>query len=86
MFDEITIKDVKVKIGLLCKSKRKELQLTREQLAEELSISRATIQNIESGKNATLDSLLKMAVHFNLLDKIYQGLQGLESNDNISLY
>ncbi len=86
MFDEITIKDVKVKIGLLCKAKRKELQLTREQLAEELSISRATIQNIESGKNATLDNLLKIAVHFNLLDKIYHGLQQLESGDNLSLY
>ena len=86
MFDEITIKDVKVKIGLLCKAKRKELQLTREQLAEELSISRATIQNIESGKNATLDNLLKIAVHFNLLDKIYQGLEKLESGDHLSLY
>jgi transcriptional regulator with XRE-family HTH domain len=87
MFEIITIKEVKVKIGTLCKAKRKEYGLTREQLAEELGMSRATIQNIESGKNATLDNLLKIANHFHLMEAIYKAIVALNSpNDNLSLY
>ena len=87
MIDKVTIKEVKIKIGTLCKNKRKEYKLTREQLAEELSLSRTTIQNIENGKNATLDNLLKIANHFNLLEVMYNAIAQLDTaNDNISLY
>jgi transcriptional regulator with XRE-family HTH domain len=87
MIDKITIKEVKIAIGTLCKNKRKEYKLTREQLAEELGLSRATIQNIENGKNATLDNLLKIANHFNLLETIFKAIVELNTtNDNISLY
>lgn len=87
MIDKVTIKEVKIAIGTLCKNKRKEYKLTREQLAEELSLSRATIQNIENGKNATLDNLLKIANHFNLLETIFKAIVELNTtNDNISLY
>ncbi len=87
MIDKITIKEVKIKIGALCKNKRKEYKLTREQLADELSLSRTTVQNIENGKNATLDNLLKIANHFNLLEVMYSAIVELDTtNDNISLY
>jgi transcriptional regulator with XRE-family HTH domain len=87
MIDKVTIKEVKIAIGVLCKNKRKEYKLTREQLAEELGLSRATIQNIENGKNATLDNLLKIANHFNLLETIFKAIVELNTtNDNISLY
>ncbi len=87
MINKVTIKEVKIAIGNLCKNKRKEYKLTREQLAEELGLSRATIQNIENGKNATLDNLLKIANHFNLLETIFKAIVELNTtNDNISLY
>jgi len=88
MLHSITIKEVKIQIGQLCKAKRKEFNLTREQLADALQMSRATIQNIESGKNATLDNLLKIANHFHLLETIFEGVQSLHnsSSDPLSLY
>lgn len=88
MLHTITIKEVKIKIGQLCKAKRKEFNLTREQLADALQMSRATIQNIESGKNATLDNLLKIANHFHLLETIFESVQSLHnsSSDPLSLY
>jgi len=70
MINITTIKDVKIKIGKACKSLRKSNNLSREELAEVLEISRATIQNIENGKNATLDNILKVANHFGLLQPI----------------
>lgn len=88
MLHSITLKEVKIQIGQLCKAKRKEYNLTREQLADALQMSRATIQNIESGKNATLDNLLKIANHFHLLETIFEGVQSLHdsSSDPLSLY
>ena len=70
MFEITTIKDVKVKIGEACKSLRKSNNLSREDLAEVLDVSSTTIQNIENGKNATLDNVLKAANHFGLLQSI----------------
>lgn len=51
-------------------------------------MSSTTIQNIENGKNATLDNLLKVANHFDLLEKIFSSLEIEEqtSSTNISLY
>jgi transcriptional regulator with XRE-family HTH domain len=88
MLNPTSIKDVKIQIGQLCKAKRKEFNLTRDQLADALQMSRATIQNIESGKNATLDNLLKIANHFHLLETIFGGVESLQnsSSDPLSLY
>ncbi len=71
MIDILTIKDVKLKIGEWCKQKRREYELTQEELARDLDMSRITIQQLESGKNVTLDTLLKVANHFNSLPVIY---------------
>ncbi|MBB3123774.1 transcriptional regulator with XRE-family HTH domain [Mesoflavibacter sabulilitoris] len=87
MLDIVTIKDIKVKIGEACKALRKSNDLSREDLAEALEVSSTTIQNIENGKNATLDNVLKVANHFGLLQSISKELDSTITNQNdISLY
>jgi len=72
MLNILTIKDVKSKIGEWCKQKRLEYELSQEELARELEMSRVTIQQLESGSNVTLDTLLKVANHFNSLAALYK--------------
>ncbi|TXD83870.1 helix-turn-helix transcriptional regulator [Subsaximicrobium wynnwilliamsii] len=87
MLEVITIKDVKVKIGEVCKGLRKSNDLSREDLAELLDVSSTTIQNIENGKNATLDNVLKVANHFGLLQSITKAIDTINTNQSdISLY
>lgn len=87
MVDVVTIKEVKLQLGALCKQKRHNYDLSQEALAEALDISRYTIQKFENGKNATLDTVLKIANHFDLLNNFYQALKDLENSNNInSLY
>lgn len=87
MIDAVTIKDVKLQLGELCKQKRQSYEMSQEDLAEALDISRYTIQKFENGKNATLDTVLKIANHFDLLNNLYQALKDIEkANDINSLY
>ena len=87
MLEVTTIKDVKVKIGDVCKALRKSNGLSRVELAEALNVSSTTIQNIENGKNATLDNVLKVANHFGLLKSIFKGVnQVVDKQNDISLY
>ncbi len=87
MLEIITIKDVKVKIGERCKALRKSNGLSRDELAEALDVSSTTIQNIENGKNATLDNILKVANHFGLLQSITKEIDKvIIDQNNISLY
>jgi transcriptional regulator with XRE-family HTH domain len=87
MIDAITIKDVKLQLGELCKQKRQSYEISQEALAEALDLSRYTIQKFENGKNATLDTVLKIANHFDLLSNLYQALKDIKkSNDINSLY
>ena len=87
MLEVTTIKDVKVKIGEACKALRKSNGLSRDELAEVLDVSSTTIQNIENGKNATLDNILKVANHFGLLASINKEVDKITANQNdISLY
>ncbi|MNV84854.1 hypothetical protein D3C71_1787560 [compost metagenome] len=73
MFSEsVKIKDVKLEIGKLVRSLRKRENISQEQLAELLELSRITIRNLESGKNATADTLLKVLQHFELLAPLHQ--------------
>lgn len=64
------IEDIKLDIGVLIKSYRKKEKISQEDLAIKLSLSRITIQNLESGKNFTIDTLLKVLQYFDLLNKI----------------
>lgn len=87
MLEIITIKDVKVKIGEACKTLRKSNGLSRDELAEVLDVSSTTIQNIENGKNATLDNILKVANHFDLLQSISKSVyRVIDEQNKISLY
>lgn len=87
MIDAVTIKDIKLQLGALCKQKRQNYDISQEDLAEALDISRYTIQKFEKGKNATLDTVLKIANHFDLLNSLHQALKDIEqSNDINSLY
>lgn len=87
MLEITTIKDVKLKIGVACKSFRQSNGLSRDELSEELDISSTTIQNIENGRNATLDTILKVANHFGLLQSIAKQIDQITKNhDDISLY
>ena len=82
-----TIKEVKERIGLVCQQHRKANDLSREDLSKALNISATTIQNIENGKNATLDNILKIANHFGLLTSIYNTIDdSVETENNGSLY
>jgi transcriptional regulator with XRE-family HTH domain len=71
MFKAITIKDTKLQIGSLVKILRKKQKLTQEELANQLNISRITIQNLEKGKNFTVDTLLKVCYHFDILNELH---------------
>ena len=83
----ITIKEVKMQLAELCKQYRQRYKLSQEELAEALGLSRFTVQKFENGKNATLDTALKIANHFNLLETFFKALKDLESNNNMeSLY
>jgi DNA-binding XRE family transcriptional regulator len=87
MLEVTTIKDVKVRIGEGCKALRVANDLSRDQLAEILDVFSTTIQNIENGKNATLDTTLKIANHFGLLPSIVKAIDETDiDQDNISLY
>lgn len=72
--ESIKIKDVKLQIGQLIKVLRKKNKLSQEDLGQLLDLSRITIQNLESGKNFTIDTLLKVTQHFDLLDALHQQL------------
>jgi transcriptional regulator with XRE-family HTH domain len=84
----LKIKDVKSEIGQLVKSYRKEQKLSQQELADQLELSRITIQNLESGKNFTIDTLLKVFNHFDLLVGFNQFLidKRIENEQLTSLY
>ena len=87
MIDAITIKEVKLQLGELCKQKRQIYEMSQQDLGEALELSRYTIQKFENGKNATLDTVLKIANHFDLLEPLFQALKDLENKNDInSLY
>ncbi len=87
MLDAVTIKDVKNKIGEWCRQKRQSYELSQEDLAKALDMSRVTIQQLEGGKNVTLDTLLKVVNHFDGLDTLFQLIkQNIEDNNLDSLY
>jgi transcriptional regulator with XRE-family HTH domain len=86
--ESIKIKDVKLEIGQLVRSHRRREKLSRQDLAEKLDLSRITIQNLESGKNFTIDTLLKVLQYFDLMSAFNDFLKGKRNeNDQVeSLY
>ncbi len=80
MLNVLNIKDVKLKVGELVRLLRKNENLSQEQLAEKLGLSRYTITNLESGQNATLDTLFKIFQYFDKLE-IFTGFIEREINN-----
>lgn len=87
MLGQVNIKDVKEKIGVWCKQKRLMYELSQDDLAQALEMSRLTIRKLEEGKNVTLDTLLKVVNHFDMLELVYKAIDSNISDNNInSLY
>lgn len=72
-----------MKIGQVIKEKRKEYQLTQEQLAEKIYVTNKTISNWETDRTTPdIDSLIRLANLFNLsLDNLL--LEGSDIVENI---
>jgi transcriptional regulator with XRE-family HTH domain len=87
MIDSVSIGEVKKTLGSLCRQQRQRYKMSQTDLGEALGISRYTIQNFESGKNATLDTFLKIAKHFDLMDDFYSALNSIvDTNNKESMY
>lgn len=72
MLSFLTIKEVKTNIGQWCKEMRKAQNLTKQELAAELNLSRFTIAKLENGDNATLDTVLKVVQYFDAMKSLNQ--------------
>lgn len=82
-----TISDVKLKIGEWCKQKRILYELSQDDLAQVLEMSRLTIRKLEDGKNVTLDTLLKVVNHFDMLEDVYNAIDtNITDTNSNSLY
>lgn len=86
MYATVSIKDVKLQLAKLCKQQRQSYQMSQEDLANALELSRYTIQKFEKGKNATLDTVLKIANHFDLLEDLYNAIESINNDTINSLY
>ena len=87
MFSNVTIKEVKLKFGSLVKLLRKKQNLTQEELGNKLNLSRITIQNLESGKNATMDTMFIVMQYFEILNSFYGQIETEITNSSYgSLY
>ena len=75
MIQGTTIKQVKNKLGEWCKHKRQQYDLSQEDLAKELEMSRLTIRKLEEGKNVTIDTVLKVVNHFDGLEAVYTAIE-----------
>jgi transcriptional regulator with XRE-family HTH domain len=72
----LKIKDVKASAGLWVRNLRKVNGMSQQELADKLSLSRVTIQKMESGSNFTIDTFLLALQHFDQL----QNLEGFFKN------
>ena len=88
LFETPTLKVAKVELGLLVKSFQKREKLSTQDLAEKPHLSWIMIQNLESGKNFTIDTLLKVLQYFDLMDAFNDFVTGKrkEYEDVESLY
>ena len=88
IFDTVKIKDVKSDMGETLRLLRKNSKLSQQDLADLLNLSRLTIQNLESGKNFTIDTLLKVLQHFDLLRNLKTEIARVkqDAEDTKSLY
>ena len=87
VFDLVKVSDVKLQMGAWCKSMRRRKRLSQEELSANLNLSRVTIHNLESGKNSTIETFLKVVNHFQELEGFYAYLTEKTAEKEIkSLY
>lgn len=66
---------------------RKADKISQSDLAKVTGLSRGTINKLEHGENATLDTLIRVCYHFGYLDTIKDSLRAqLENLDAPQLY
>ena len=84
----IKIDEVKKEMGTFAKSLRKREKISQQSLAERLNLSRLTIQNMEAGRNFTIDTFLLVMEHFQELNALNTWFKArrLEQDDVKSLY
>ena len=61
---------VLLEIGRRLRRERLNADLTQQQLADQVGLSRKTIQNAEDGKNCSLESIVRMLRGLNILDQL----------------
>ncbi|WP_316824662.1 helix-turn-helix transcriptional regulator [Pedobacter miscanthi] len=87
ILDSLTVYDAKIHIAELSKVLRAYQGISQDQLAEDLDMSRVTIQNLERPKNVTLDTFLKVLERFELLEKFDSFiLENIEDKNITPLY
>lgn len=89
LFDFNTnIQDIKAELASLVKKMRKSQNITQDDLAAKLKLSRITIQNVEAGKNFNIDTLLLIFQYFEQLESFNSFIQGksMEYDNLDSLY
>lgn len=87
IFEPTKITNVKQQLVELTLSLRSKNELSQQQLADKIGVSRITIQNLEASKNVTLDTLLKVFHYFDLLEKLHLFLKDETDSSAIpSLY
>lgn len=80
MFETLEIRDVKNELGALVKALRKQRGMSQAQLASSLNVSRTTIQNMELGKNFTVDTILKVLKEMDLLAQVKHEVEQAKSH------
>lgn len=82
------IQDSKGEVASLVKKMRKAQNITQDDLAIKLNLSRATIQNVEAGKNFNIDTLLLIFQYFEQLKSFNSFIQekSMEYDNLDSLY
>jgi len=58
--------EVRKELGKRLKEKRKEYDYTQQSLAEKLEVNKKTIENVENGRNATIEMISLVANEFGL--------------------
>jgi transcriptional regulator with XRE-family HTH domain len=81
MFHRIKVSDVRIQIGQLLRNLRKRERISQQELADRIGVSRVTVYNIETGKNANIDTWLLILEHFDALAEFSEFMR--QQNDTI---